>query len=50
MSDLVQEIEALIDGAKATTARQHVGVVREVADGVARVEGLADVIDRKSVV
>src|SRR6266850_1966762 len=44
MSTLVQEIEARIADAKAVTARQNVGVIREVGDGVARVEGLADVM------
>src|SRR5271170_6920509 len=42
MADLLQEIEAQITGAKATAARQNVGVIREVGDGVARVEGLTD--------
>src|SRR5258705_3511383 len=42
MADLLQEIEAQIAGAKATTAKQNVGVIREIGDGVARVEGLAD--------
>src|SRR5580698_6995944 len=42
MADLLQEIEAQIAGAKATAARQNVGVIREVGDGVARVEGLSD--------
>ena len=42
MADLLQEIEAQIVGAKATAARQNVGVIREVGDGVARVEGLSD--------
>jgi F-type H+-transporting ATPase subunit alpha len=44
MADLLQEIEAQITGAKATTARQNVGVIREIGDGVARIEGLADVM------
>ena len=44
MTDLVNDIEVLIEGAKATMARQHVGVIREVGDGVARVEGLDDVM------
>jgi F-type H+/Na+-transporting ATPase subunit alpha len=44
MTDLVNDIEILIEGAKATMARQHVGVIREVGDGVARVEGLDDVM------
>src|SRR5499433_587958 len=43
MADLLKEIEAQIAGVKATTAvRQNVGVIREVGDGVARVEGLSD--------
>src|SRR6266849_2207266 len=44
MADLLQEIEAQITGAKVTAARQNVGVIREVGDGVARVEGLSDVM------
>src|SRR5512145_2042666 len=44
MADLVQEIEAQIAGAKAATAKQSVGVIREISDGVAKVEGLADVM------
>ena len=42
MTDLLQEIETQIAGAKAATARQNVGVIREIGDGVARVEGLSD--------
>jgi F-type H+-transporting ATPase subunit alpha len=42
MTDLLREIEAQIAGAKETTARQNVGIIREVGDGVARIEGLAD--------
>src|SRR2546425_522372 len=44
MSTLVQDIEARIAGAKATVARRNVGVIREIGDGVARVEGLSDVM------
>src|SRR5437016_10256420 len=44
MSTLVEEIEARIAGAKVTVARQNVGVIREIGDGVARVEGLSDVM------
>src|SRR5262249_48973876 len=44
MSTLVQEIEARIADARVVTARQNVGVIREVGDGVARVEGLNDVM------
>src|SRR5438270_6249863 len=42
MAHLLDELESQIAGAKATTARQNVGVIREVGDGVARVEGLTD--------
>ena len=42
MADLLQEIEAQIAGAKATTAKQNVGVIREIGDGVAKIEGLDD--------
>src|SRR5687767_6028273 len=46
MTDVVQEllleIEAEIAGAKTAATRQGVGVIREIGDGVARVDGLAD--------
>src|SRR6266404_2308256 len=42
MADLLMEIEAQILGAKATAAKQNVGVIREIGDGVARIEGLSD--------
>src|SRR5919107_1292089 len=42
MANLLLEIEAQIAGARAAAARQNVGVIREVGDGVARVEGLTD--------
>src|SRR5438874_6701792 len=42
MADLLEELEAQIAGAKATTARQNVGVIREIGDGAAKVEGLTD--------
>ncbi|HTV61310.1 MAG TPA: F0F1 ATP synthase subunit alpha [Verrucomicrobiae bacterium] len=42
MSNLLQEIEAQITGAKIATAKQNVGTVREIGDGVARIEGLTD--------
>jgi F-type H+/Na+-transporting ATPase subunit alpha len=44
MIDLVRDIEAQIAGARADLTRQSVGVIREIGDGVARVEGLADVM------
>src|SRR6476661_2198745 len=42
MIDLVLEIESQIDAARAATAKQTVGVIREIGDGVARIEGLGD--------
>jgi len=42
MADLLQELEAQIAGVKATAARQNVGIIREIGDGVAKVEGLTD--------
>src|SRR5688500_20392891 len=42
MADLVQEIELQIAETKAATGKHSVGVIREIGDGVARVDGLAD--------
>jgi len=42
MADLLQELELQIAGVKTTATRQNVGVIREIGDGVARVEGLTD--------
>ena len=42
MSNLLQEIESQISGAKKSVARENVGVVREISDGVAKIEGLTD--------
>src|SRR5271166_801390 len=42
MSDILQEIEAQIASAKTTATRQNVGTVREIGDGVAKIEGLTD--------
>ena len=42
MADLLHDIEAQIAGAKTTTAKQNVGVIREIGDGVAKIEGLTD--------
>src|SRR5580765_3169826 len=44
MTDLVRDIEAQIEGAKAVLTKQSVGTIREIGDGVARVEGLDDVM------
>ena len=42
MSNLLQEIEAQIAGVKTSVAKQNVGIVREISDGVAKIEGLTD--------
>src|SRR6185436_2343651 len=42
MSTLLQEIQSKIAGVKTATARQNVGTVREIGDGVAKIEGLTD--------
>jgi F-type H+-transporting ATPase subunit alpha len=40
MSNLLETLEAEITGLKTTPAKQNVGTVREIGDGVAKVEGL----------
>src|SRR6058998_3549668 len=42
MANLLQEIEAQIAGASTAAARQNVGSIRELGDGVAKIEGLTD--------
>ncbi len=42
MSNLLQDIEAQIAGLNVGVARHNVGTVREIGDGVAKIEGLAD--------
>src|SRR6184192_2121084 len=42
MSNLLQEIEAQITGVKTSVMKQNVGIVREIGDGVAKIEGLTD--------
>jgi F-type H+/Na+-transporting ATPase subunit alpha len=42
MSSILQEIEAQIAGVKTSVTRQNVGIVREISDGVAKIEGLTD--------
>ena len=44
MADILRDIESQIAGAKISAAKQNVGVIREIGDGVAKVEGLADVM------
>jgi F-type H+-transporting ATPase subunit alpha len=42
MADLLQEIEAQIAGTKTAAVKQNVGTIREIGDGVAKIEGLTD--------
>src|SRR4051812_3840771 len=44
MSSILEEIETKIEGLKTSTTKSNVGVVREAGDGVARIEGLSDVM------
>ena len=42
MSNILQEIEAQIAGVKTAVQKHNVGVVREISDGVCKIEGLSD--------
>ena len=42
MSNLLLEIESQIAGVKTSLAKQNIGVVREIGDGVAKIEGLTE--------
>src|SRR5256885_4238965 len=44
MSSILEEIETKIEGLKTSTTKSNVGVIRETGDGVARIEGLSDVM------
>ncbi|MBA3387335.1 MAG: F0F1 ATP synthase subunit alpha [Chthoniobacterales bacterium] len=44
MSTILEEIETQIAGLKTSTSKSNVGVVRDTGDGVARIEGLSDVM------
>ncbi|MGE0406740.1 MAG: F0F1 ATP synthase subunit alpha [Candidatus Korobacteraceae bacterium] len=44
MANILQELEAQIAGAKIGAEKENVGVIREIGDGVAKIEGLADVM------
>ncbi len=44
MSSILQELEKEIANVTASVEKSNVGVVREVGDGVAKVEGLSDVM------
>ena len=42
MATLVQDIEKQLTELKAGVAKKNVGVVREIGDGVAKIEGLTE--------
>src|SRR2546421_12642222 len=44
MASLLQELEEQIAGVRTAAISRNVGVIREIGDGVARVEGLDDVM------
>jgi F-type H+-transporting ATPase subunit alpha len=44
MSSILQELESQISSLKTSTSKSNVGVVREVGDGVAKIEGLSGVM------
>src|SRR5579862_6590933 len=44
MSTILQELETKIAGLKTATTKSNTGIVREVGDGVAKIEGLSDVM------
>ena len=44
MSNILQELESQIAGLKTSVQKTNVGTVREIGDGVAKVEGLSDVM------
>ncbi len=41
---ILQEIESQIEGLQTATIKSNVGIVREIGDGVAKIEGLSDVM------
>src|SRR5213083_2689157 len=44
MNTILEEIESKIEELKTSTTKSNVGIVRETGDGVARIEGLSDVM------
>ncbi|HWL53557.1 MAG TPA: F0F1 ATP synthase subunit alpha [Chthoniobacteraceae bacterium] len=44
MSSILQDIETQIAGIQSTTVRSNIGTVRESGDGVAKIEGLSEVM------
>ncbi|MEM6601247.1 MAG: F0F1 ATP synthase subunit alpha [Verrucomicrobiota bacterium] len=43
MSNVLEEIEASIKGLKTEVSKTNVGTVREISDGVAKIEGLSEI-------
>jgi F-type H+-transporting ATPase subunit alpha len=44
VSNILQEIESTIGALKTSATKSNVGIVRETGDGVAKIEGLSDVM------
>ena len=44
ISNILQEIESQIAGLKTAVTKSNVGIVREIGDGAAKIEGLSDVM------
>jgi len=44
MSTILQELESQISGLSTSAMKSNVGIVREAGDGVAKIEGLSDVM------
>src|SRR3981189_1944086 len=44
MNTILEELETAIAGLKTQTTRSNIGIVREVGDGVCKIEGLSDVM------
>ena len=44
MSNILQELETQIAELKTAVTKSNVGTVRQIGDGVAKVEGLSDVM------
>src|SRR5688572_28934792 len=42
MTNILETIEAQIAGVRTSPAKQNVGIVREIGDSVAKIEGLTD--------
>ncbi len=43
MADIIKELQRELEGLKITSSAKNIGTITEIADGVAKVEGLSDV-------